>query len=437
VTAMPVEVIMPKVDMDMARGKFALWHVKEGGSVAKGAPLFDIETDKSAMEVESPAAGRLHHVTAKPGEEIDVGTTIAWIFGEGETIGIAAAKQAEPEKTAAAPAPRKNGIVQSNSASPAGKTAATPLARRLARMNGLKLSTVAGTGPRQRIQKADVELTLQTLAQSGSVQTSAASASAGAQHSPAQASTSPLSAAQSGDDVAKAYAGRPFTEIPVERMRAIIARRLTESKQTVPHFYLRCQVRLDALLELRVEMNASLAARGVKISVNDFIIKALALALQVVPDANVAWAGDRILRFERSDIAVAVAVEGGLFTPVIRDAERKSLSALSAEMKELAAKARSGSLLPSDYQGGSIAISNLGMFGIDDFDAIISPPQAAILAVGAARKRPVIAEDQTVAAAMIMALTLSVDHRVIDGDLGAKLIQSIKSHLENPMAILA
>jgi pyruvate dehydrogenase E2 component (dihydrolipoamide acetyltransferase) len=434
---MPVEVIMPKVDMDMARGKFALWHVKEGGSVAKGAPLFDIETDKSAMEVESPAAGRLHHVTARPGEEIDVGTTIAWIFAEGESVGAAAAKQAEPKKTAAAPVPPKSRTGQSNSASPAGKTAATPLARRLARMNGLELSTVAGTGPRQRIQKVDVELALEVPAQTGSGQTSGSPISAGAQTSPAQTTAAALSAAQSGDDVAKAYAGRPFTEIPVERMRAIIARRLTESKQTVPHFYLRCDVRLDALLQFRAEMNASLAARSVKLSVNDFIIKALALALQEVPEANVAWAGDRILRFERSDIAVAVAVEGGLFTPVIRYAERKSLSALSGEMKQLAAKARSGSLLPSDYQGGSIAISNLGMFGIDDFDAIISPPQAAILAVGAARKQPVITEDQTVAAATIMSLTLSVDHRVIDGALGAKLIQSIKSHLENPMAILA
>jgi pyruvate dehydrogenase E2 component (dihydrolipoamide acetyltransferase) len=435
---MPVEVIMPKVDMDMARGKFALWHVKEGDPVSKGAPLFDIETDKSAMEVESPAAGRLHHVTAKPGEEIDVGATIAWIFAEGETVGEAAAKQAGSEKTDAAPAPAKSGTVQPTAAaSPAGKTAATPLARRLARMNGLELSTVAGTGPRQRIQKADVELALERLAQSGSAQTSGAIPSAEAVHSPAQAITPALSAAQSGDDVAKTYAGRPFTEIPVERMRAIIARRLTESKQTIPHFYLRREVLLDRLLEFRADMNASLAARGVKLSVNDFIIKALALALQEVPEANVAWGGDRILRFERSDIAVAVAVEGGLFTPVIRDAERKSLSALSGEMRELAAKARSGGLQPSDYQGGSIAISNLGMFGIDDFDAIISPPQAAILAVGAARKQPVIAEDGTVAAATVMRLTLSVDHRAIDGALGAALIQSIKNHLENPMAILA
>jgi pyruvate dehydrogenase E2 component (dihydrolipoamide acetyltransferase) len=327
--------------------------------------------------------------------------------------------------------------VQDASAAPAGKTAVTPLARRLARMNGLELSMVAGTGPRQRIQKADVELALVRLAQSGSAQTSGAIPSAEALHSPAQAITPALSAAHSGDDVAKTYAGRPYTEIPLERMRAIIARRLTESKQTVPHFYLRREVLLDRLLEFRADMNASLAARGIKLSVNDFIIKALAMALQEVPEANVAWAGDRILRFECSDIAVAVAVEGGLFTPVIRDAEKKSLSALSGEMKELAAKARGGNLLPSDYQGGTIAISNLGMFGIDDFDAIISPPQAAILAVGAARKQPVIAEDGIVAAATVMRLTLSVDHRVIDGALGSKLIQSIKSYLENPMAILA
>ena len=294
-------------------------------------------------------------------------------------------------------------------------------------MNGLELSAIRGTGPRMRIQKADVELALERHAETGHKQSSNAVPSA----------VSALNAGLSGEEVAKVYAGRPFTEIPVERMRATIARRLTESKQTVPHFYLRREVQLDGLLEFRAQMNASLATRGVKLSVNDFIIKAVAMALQEVPEVNAAWAGDRILRFERSDIAVAVAVEGGLFTPVIRDAERKSLSALSGEMKELAAKARSGGLMPSDYQGGGIAISNLGMFGVDDFDAIISPPQAAILAVGAARKQPVIADNGNIAAATIMRLTLSVDHRVIDGALGARLIQSIKNHLENPMAILA
>jgi pyruvate dehydrogenase E2 component (dihydrolipoamide acetyltransferase) len=434
---MPVEVIMPKVDMDMARGKFALWHVKEGDSVAKGAPLFDIETDKSAMEVESPAAGRLHHVTAKPGEEIDVGATIAWIFAEGEAIGDIAAKPVEPEKAAAAPAPVANGSALAALDRPNGKIAATPLARRLARLNGLDLSSIPGSGPRQRIQKADIELALENRSLTGPAQTSSAALVADTQSPSTSTTVSAMSASPSGEDVAKAYAGRPYTELPVERMRATIARRLTESKQTVPHFYLRRDVHLDGLLEFRAQMNASLGARGVKLSVNDFIIKAVAMALQEVPEANAAWAGNRILRFERSDIAVAVAVEGRLFTPVIRDAEKKSLSALSGEMKELASKARSGNLLPSDYQGGSMSISNLGMFGIDDFDAIISPPQAAILAVGAARKQPVIAEDGTLAAATVMRLTLSVDHRAIDGALGAKLIQSIKSHLENPMAILA
>jgi pyruvate dehydrogenase E2 component (dihydrolipoamide acetyltransferase) len=425
VTAMPVEVIMPKVDMDMARGKFALWHVKEGGSVAKGAPLFDIETDKSAMEVESPAAGRLRHVTAKPGEEIDVGATIAWIFAEGEAVGEAAAMPAELDKAAAVFTSPTIETMPRTPAAPAGKIAATPLARRMARLDGLDLSLLSGTGPRQRIQKTDVEAAMQKTAESPAAETTAAS--------------DPVlpSSEVSAPDVLKFYSGRPFTEIPTGRMRSVIAKRLTEAKQTVPHFYLRREVNLDRLLEFRAQLNASMSARGVKLSVNDFVVKAAALALQAVPEANVIWGGDRMLRFERSDIAVAVAVEGGLFTPVLRDADTKSLTAVSREIKEFASRARERGLSGAQCQGGSMAVSNLGMHGVDDFDAIINPPQSAILAVGAAREKPVIAEDRTIAIATMMKLTLSVDHRAIDGALGAALIQSIKSHLENPMAILA
>ena len=416
---------MPKVDMDMARGKFALWHVKEGGAVEKGAPLFDIETDKSAMEVESPAAGRLHHVTAKPGQEIDVGATIAWIFAEGEAVGEKAARPAEPDKAATAIVSAKLETVSFFSATPSGKVAATPLARRLARLSGLDLSSVNGTGPRQRVQKADVEAAMQKAAESAAAETAAASG--------------PVlpSSETSAPDVLKIYSGRPFTEIPADRMRSVIAKRLTEAKQTVPHFYLRREVNLDRLLEFRAQLNASMSARGVKLSVNDFVVKAAAMALQEVPEANVIWGGDRLLRFERSDIAVAVAVEGGLFTPVLRDADTKSLTALSREIKEFASNARERGLSGAECQGGSMAVSNLGMHGVDDFDAIISPPQSAILAVGAAREMPVIDEDRAIVIATMMKLTLSVDHRVIDGALGAALIQSIKSHLENPMAILA
>jgi len=220
-------------------------------------------------------------------------------------------------------------------------------------------------------------------------------------------------------------------------MRKTIAARLTEAKQSVPHFYLRRDIELDALMAFRGQLNAGLEARGVKLSVNDFIIKACALALQQVPAANAAWAGDRVLQFEKSDVAVAVAIEGGLFTPVLKDAETKTLSALSTEMKDLAARARTRKLAPHEYQGGSFAISNLGMFGIDNFDAIINPPHAAILAVGAGVKKPVVKADGSLDVATVMSVTLSVDHRVIDGALGANLLQAIKDNLENPIAMLA
>ena len=233
------------------------------------------------------------------------------------------------------------------------------------------------------------------------------------------------------------YEGRAYTELPLDGMRKTIAARLTEAKQTIPHFYLRRSVTLDPLMAFRAQLNAQLEKRGVKLSVNDFIIKACALALQQVPAANAVWAGDRILQLEPSDVAVAVAIEGGLFTPVLKDAHQKSLSALSAEMKDLATRARDRKLAPHEYQGGSFAISNLGMFGIENFDAVINPPHGAILAVGAGLKKPVVGEDGNLTVATVMSMTLSVDHRVIDGALGAELLQAIVDNLENPMAMLA
>jgi pyruvate dehydrogenase E2 component (dihydrolipoamide acetyltransferase) len=232
------------------------------------------------------------------------------------------------------------------------------------------------------------------------------------------------------------YAGRDYTEVKLDGMRKTIAARLTEAKQTIPHFYLRRDIRLDALMAFRADLNAKLEARKVKLSVNDFVIKACAAALQQVPDANAVWAGDRVLRLTPSDVAVAVAIEGGLFTPVLKDAHLKSLSALSAEMKDLAARAKARKLAPQEYQGGSFAISNLGMFGIDNFDAVINPPHAAILAVGAGVKKPVV-EGDAIKVATVMSVTLSVDHRVIDGALGAQLLQAIVDNLENPVAMLA
>jgi pyruvate dehydrogenase E2 component (dihydrolipoamide acetyltransferase) len=233
------------------------------------------------------------------------------------------------------------------------------------------------------------------------------------------------------------YQGREYEEITLNGMRKTIAARLTEAKQTVPHFYLRRDIQLDALLAFRSQLNKQLEPRGVKLSVNDFIIKACALALQQVPDANAIWAGDKVFKLKPSDVAVAVAIEGGLFTPVLQDAEMKSLSALSAEMKDLAARARDRKLAPHEYQGGSFAISNLGMFGIDNFDAVINPPHGAILAVGAGTKKPVVGADGELAVATVMSVTLSVDHRVIDGALGAELLNAIKDNLEAPMTMLA
>ena len=237
--------------------------------------------------------------------------------------------------------------------------------------------------------------------------------------------------------VLKMYEGRDFTEVALDGMRRTIAARLTEAKQTIPHFYRRRSVELDNLMAFREQLNKGLEARGVKLSVNDFIIKACALALQAVPDANAVWAGDRILKLKPSDVAVAVAIEGGLFTPVLQDAEKKSLSTLSAEMKDLATRAKTKNLAPHEYQGGSFAISNLGMMGIENFDAVINPPHGAILAVGAGLKKPVVKADGSVGVATVMSMTLSVDHRVIDGALGAKLLEQIVSNLENPISMLA
>jgi pyruvate dehydrogenase E2 component (dihydrolipoamide acetyltransferase) len=291
----------------------------------------------------------------------------------------------------------------------------------------LDLTQINGSGPRGRIVKADV-----LSATATTTTTPAASASA----SPAAASaiTAP---SVSADAIAKLYADREYTEIPLDGMRKTIAARLTEAKQTIPHFYLRRDIRIDDLLSFRAQINKQLEPRGVKLSVNDFIIKACANALQAVPAANAVWAGDRVLQLTPSDVAVAVAIEGGLFTPVLKDADKKSLSALSSEMKDLAARARDKKLAPHEYQGGSFAISNLGMFGIDNFDAVINPPHGAILAVGAGVKKPVVSADGSLGVATVMSVTLSVDHRVIDGALGAQLLQSIVDGLENPMGMLA
>jgi pyruvate dehydrogenase E2 component (dihydrolipoamide acetyltransferase) len=307
-----------------------------------------------------------------------------------------------------------------------GRVFATPLARRIAADKGLDLSQIIGSGPKGRIVKADVE-------------NATAAAPAPATNSASTAVSTEQIAISSGpatETVLKMYGDRTFDEIKLDGMRKTIAARLTEAKQTIPHFYLRRDIQLDALLALRSELNSQLATRDVKLSVNDFIIKAAALALQSVPAANAVWAGDRVLQLKPSDVAVAVAIEGGLFTPVLKDADSKSLSTLSAEMKDMANRARNKKLAPHEYQGGSFAISNLGMFGVDNFDAVINPPHGAILAVGAGKKRPVVTPDGSLGVATVMSVTMSVDHRAIDGALGAQLLQAIVDNLENPLTML-
>jgi pyruvate dehydrogenase E2 component (dihydrolipoamide acetyltransferase) len=307
----------------------------------------------------------------------------------------------------------------------------------MAKERGLDLARIRGSGPHGRIVKADIESAgteaeAPAQAAAPTAPTAAAPAKAAATAEPAA-----MPAGPTADAVRKIYADRPHEEVTLDGMRRTIAQRLTEAKQTIPHFYLRRDIRIDDLLAFRADLNGKLEKRGVKLSVNDFIIKACALALQEVPAANAVWAGDRVLQLKPSDVAVAVAIEGGLFTPVIRDAEMKSLSALSGEMKGLAARARERKLQPQDYQGGTFAVSNLGMYGIDNFDAVINPPHGAILAVGAGVKKPVVGADGALTVATVMSVTLSVDHRVIDGALGAELLQAIVDNLENPVAMLA
>ncbi len=434
---MPTEVLMPALSPTMEEGTLAKWLVKEGDTVSSGDLLAEIETDKATMEFEAVDEGKVGKLLVAEGTEgVKVNTPIAVLLAEGEDagdIGKSPAPQSQtaaknPEGNSAAPVPKEVQAKAEASAAPAPKTDgerifASPLARRIAADKGLDLAQIKGSGPHGRIVKSDVE-------DAKPVEKKTAAAA------PAP-SGSVTATGPSADTVIKMYEDREFEEVKLDGMRKTIAARLTEAKQTIPHFYLRRDIQLDALLKFRATLNKQLEPRGVKLSVNDFIIKACALALQQVPDANAVWAGDRILKLKPSDVAVAVAIEGGLFTPVLRDAEMKSLSTLSAEMKDLASRARERKLAPHEYQGGSFAVSNLGMFGIDNFDAVINPPHGAILAVGAGVKKPVVAEDSQVAVATVMSVTLSVDHRVIDGALGAQLLEAIRDNLENPLAMLA
>ncbi|MBO9464422.1 pyruvate dehydrogenase complex dihydrolipoamide acetyltransferase [Tropicibacter sp. R15_0] len=436
---MPIEILMPALSPTMEEGTLAKWLVKEGDTVQSGDVIAEIETDKATMEFEAVDEGVIGKILIDEGSaDVRVNTPIAVLLEDGESADdiTASAPQAPavaPPSAAGAEAAPTGG---SDKPAPAPvaqdgtRVFASPLARRIAAQKGLDLNQITGSGPRGRIVKSDVESA--TVAPTAAPQASAPAPTA-APAAPAQA-TAP---APSADAIARMYEGRDYVEVPLDGMRKTIAARLTEAKQSIPHFYLRRDIKLDALLAFRSKLNKQLAAREIKLSVNDFIIKACANALQSVPAANAVWAGDRVLQLTPSDVAVAVAIEGGLFTPVLQDAHMKTLSALSAEMKDLASRARDRKLAPHEYQGGSFAISNLGMFGIDNFDAVINPPHGAILAVGAGVKKPVVDENGELSVATVMSVTLSVDHRVIDGALGAELLQAIVDNLENPMVMLA
>ncbi|MHA1564975.1 MAG: dihydrolipoamide acetyltransferase family protein [Alphaproteobacteria bacterium] len=411
---MPTEVIMPKVDMDMATGQISKWFAAEGDEVVKGSCLFEIETDKAAMEVEAPADGILRDITGDGGQDIPVGQVIGWIFAEGETYVPQATDLAPTQMATAVPAPTPAPRAEQAPAMDSGEVRATPLARRLARNANLDLSAIPGSGPRGRIQKADIERFKETAPT----------------HQP------PAVGAPSDERILNLFEPDRYDLVPHDNIRKVIARRLVESKSTVPHFYLLAECQVDRLLSLRREINESLAAAR-KVSVNDMIVKALAKALIEVPDANVSWTQPRMIKHHHVDVGVAVAIPGGLITPIVRNAEEKSLSAIAAETKDLAVRARDRKLDPSEYRGGTTAISNLGMFGTREFSAIINPPHATILAVGAAGRRPIILDDgETVAAATMMTITLSTDHRAVDGALAAKLLDAVKRHLEDPFLLL-
>ena len=449
-----MDVLMPQLGETVAEGKIVKWFKSAGDAVKPGDNLFEIETDKTSMDVPAIAAGTLTDIRFQVGEVAKVGAVVAVIAGAGESASKAAPSAAAPAAgvgrarftipsgvtvvesedesfvlPTSAPigplAPAKPPFAQRDpfrvvmtperNYGPAklpGGAVATPLARRLAGERGLDLSRISGSGPRGRIVARDVE--------------------GAAPAAPA------IAVGASAAQVKALYADTPYEEVLLGAMRATIARRLVEAKQTIPHFYLTADMDVGRLIAMREEANAVLAEGegAAKLSLNDFIIKFWAMALQRIPAANAVWAGDRILRFHQSDIGVAVALDGGLITPLVRNAEAKSVSAISAEMRDLAARARDKKLKPHEYQGGASAISNLGMYGVREFSAIINPPHATIIAIGAARRAAVEAEDGSVKFVSQMTVTLSCDHRVVDGVLGAELLAVFKTFVEKPVTAL-
>jgi len=428
---MATEILMPALSPTMEEGVIVKWFIKKGDKVSAGDLLAEIETDKATMELEAIDDGIVGELIYKEGvESIKINTPIAIIYELGEE-GVEDKKvkslKSQTDTKDNITIPMKNTPASQriedkkekylNHEKPGTKgprIASSPLAKRIAAENDIDLSTVKGSGPRGRVIKTDVESTIASLSSS----------------LPQKNLTL--------DHSTKSNTDRDFEKIPVDGLRKIIASRLTEAKSTVPHFYLRQSINVDNLLRVRSIINLDQQSHGIKLSINDFIIKASALALKQIPDANVIWANDHLKKFNTSDISVAVTIEGGLMTPVIFDADTKSLSKISSEMKSLSTRAKERKLTPDEYQGGSFSISNLGMYEIEDFDAIINPPQSAILAVGQAIKKPIVDQSGTeLSIATIMKVTLSVDHRAIDGALGAELLNQIRHNLENPELMLA
>ena len=444
---MPVTITMPALSPTMESGTLAKWLVKEGDEVSSGDVIAEIETDKATMEVEAIDEGVVGKLLVEAGTaDVPVNEPIALLLEEGEdasalegfSAGAPAAPAATEEPAATAPVQTHvaaSAPVEEVAAGPAATSSdgtrifSSPLARRLAKINDLDLGKISGTGPRGRIVKRDVEAAL-----------AAGTASASAPAPVASASAAPVASGPSDDAIKALYEEGTYEEVPHSGMRKVIAQRLQESKQTVPHFYLSVDIELDNLLDLRKQINGQApldkdAKPAFKLSVNDFIIKGMAMALQKVPMANATWTEGARLLHKHSDVGVAVSVPDGLFTPVIRKAEQKSLSAISNEMKDLAGRARDKKLAPEEYQGGTTAVSNLGMFGVKNFSAVINPPHGTIIAIGAGEQRPVI-KDGVVSAATVMSVTLSCDHRVVDGALGAELLAAFKGYIQNPMGML-
>jgi len=458
---MPVNITMPALSPTMEEGTLAKWHVKQGDRVSAGDVIAEIETDKATMEVEAVDEGTIGRILVEEGaENVKVNAVIAVLLEEGESEGDIGDVGAPVEKSPSPqPSPTKGGGAQTegeetaedkeseapaekpapakkpgNGAAPARKEGervfASPLARRLAKEAGIELSALSGSGPKGRIVKADIE-----KAKTEGVPQKVAPGAAPAKGTPA------LAGGMTREQVLALYEEGSYELVPADGMRRTVAARLTESKQTVPHFYLNIDCRIDALLKAREAINAAApkAKDGTpeyKLSVNDLVMKAWALALQRVPQANATWAGDAILYHKRSDVAVAVAVPGGLFTPVVKSADTKSLREISAEVKDLATRARGKKLAPHEYQGGSSAVSNLGMYGITSFSAVINPPHGTILAVGAGEER-VYVEKGEIKTGTFMTVTLSCDHRSVDGALGAELLGAFKALIETPVMMLA